>query len=291
MAGEIDDYQIAKRYLHRDGSTVYVMLSVSLARDAGGQPLMVIGMVEDITERRRAEAERERLIRELEQAIRAREVFLSIASHELRTPLTPLRLQLQVVQRQLAAAGTALPELEAAIRQTGKLAALVDTLLDVSRSSPGLLELTRDRIDLGAMAREQAQLFQARAETAGSSLVVAAGPVFLEADRLRLEQVFANLLSNAIKFGAGKPIEIGVSVEAELVRLRIRDQGIGIPPEHHRRIFDCFERAVSEKHYGGLGLGLFIVRQIAEAHGGRILVESQPGAGATFTLELPRGGD
>jgi signal transduction histidine kinase len=107
-------------------------------------------------------------------------------------------------------------------------------------------------------------------------------------DRTRLEQIVGNLLSNAAKYGAGRPVEVTVSSDSETSRLTVRDHGIGIDLEHQARIFDRFERAVSVRHYGGLGLGLWIVRQIVEAHGGSISVESSPGKGSAFTVELPR---
>jgi len=108
-------------------------------------------------------------------------------------------------------------------------------------------------------------------------------------DRLRLEQVVTNLLTNAIKYGAGKPIDVAVERAPSLARLTVRDQGIGISAEDQARIFQRFERAVSTRHFGGFGLGLWISKNLVEAHGGRIHVVSQPGAGATFTVELPTG--
>jgi signal transduction histidine kinase len=106
-------------------------------------------------------------------------------------------------------------------------------------------------------------------------------------DRLRLDQVVSNLLSNALKYGAGTPVGVHVASDATHVRLRVEDGGIGIPPEAVERIFGRFERAVSTRHYGGLGLGLYVTRQIVERLGGRVGVESQPGRGAAFTVELP----
>jgi signal transduction histidine kinase len=109
-------------------------------------------------------------------------------------------------------------------------------------------------------------------------------------DRSRVDQIVTNLVANAIKFGPGKPIEIVLGEEAGTTRLSVKDHGIGVDPARQERIFDRFERAVSDRHYGGLGLGLYISRQIAQAHGGSIRVESAPGAGATFTVELPGAG-
>jgi signal transduction histidine kinase len=115
----------------------------------------------------------------------------------------------------------------------------------------------------------------------------ASQPVLGRWDPLRLDQVVTNLLSNAMKYGEGKPIEIAVWREAESALVRVRDHGIGIPLDQIDRIFGRFERAVSERAYGGLGLGLYIVRRFVEAHGGRVRVESREGEGSTFTVELP----
>src|SRR5262249_54922925 len=107
-------------------------------------------------------------------------------------------------------------------------------------------------------------------------------------DRLRVGQVVTNLLSNAIKFGGGRPVEIEVALAGDLARLRVRDHGVGVAPEARGRIFGRFERASSDQHYPGLGLGLWITKQIVDACGGTIAVESQPGKGSTFIVELPR---
>jgi two-component system sensor kinase FixL len=107
-------------------------------------------------------------------------------------------------------------------------------------------------------------------------------------DRRRLEQVLRNLLSNALKYGEGKPVEISIEGRDANVRLVVRDQGIGIDSPDLQRIFDPFERAAPIEHFGGLGLGLYIVRHIVEAHGGTIEVSSKPGAGARFMISLPR---
>jgi len=115
------------------------------------------------------------------------------------------------------------------------------------------------------------------------------GPVLGQWDPMRIEQVMLNLLSNAAKFGAGKPIAVRIARLESHVRLSVTDHGIGVEPSLQARIFDPFERAVSAKHYGGLGLGLYICRRIVEAHGGSIRVESRPDSGATFVVELPLG--
>ena len=166
----------------------------------------------------------------------------------------------------------------------------MDELLDVSRIAVGRLELELGPVDLAEVARDGVEQFVESAAHAGSELVVnAAEPVLGHWDRGRLDQVVANLLANAIKFGAGRPIRITATETARGGQLVVEDQGIGIPLDRQSRIFDRYERAVSPRQYGGLGMGLYIVRQLVEAHDGSVEVRSTPGAGATFTVALPLG--
>ena len=174
-------------------------------------------------------------------------------------------------------------------RQIERLTGLINNLLDISRITAGRLELDLETVDLAAVAREAGGRFREDLRRAGCALEIRGdGECPGQWDRLRLEQVVTNLLSNAAKYGAGRPIEITVDGDETTARFCIRDHGIGIPAEHQARIFDRFERAVSDRHYGGLGLGLWIVRQIVEAHRGTIEVESEAGMGSTFTVRLPR---
>jgi signal transduction histidine kinase len=227
------------------------------------------------------------------EAVRVRDEFLQIASHELKTPLTPLQLQLDAVQRVLVRSGIQNDELhakvETATRQTMRLARLVESLLDLSRITSGRLALETERLDLGEMVREAVDRFRPEARRAGTELLVRAdGEMSGRWDRLRLEQILSNLISNAIKYGRGRAVEIDADADAGVVRVSVKDHGIGIEEEAMGRIFQRFERAVSPRHFGGLGLGLFVARQFAEAHGGSIVAQSRPGEGSTFTLILPR---
>lgn len=238
-----------------------------------------------------------RLYQQAQEAIRIRDVFLMVAAHELRTPLTSLKLRLSSLHRRVDTSPEQggrtdvllreLPRIEA---QADRLRTLIEQLLDVSHLGAGRFELTCEEVDLCLVVQEVVEDSREQLSRSGSRLELRVEcPARGWWDRLRLEQVVANLLGNAIKFGQGKPLEIRVEPEPDTVRLVVRDQGIGFPREATARIFEKFERAVSERHYGGLGLGLFITRQIVEAHGGTIFVESTPGEGSTFTVVLPRG--
>jgi signal transduction histidine kinase len=231
---------------------------------------------------------------QLQEAVRTRDEFLSVASHELKTPLTSLTLQIDQLRR-LAAGGRAISSsaalLEAAKRQTVRLNDLVEQLLDVSRIATQRLAVHVDEVDLAEITRDICDRFRPQAEAARSRLhVEAQAPVRGRWDRFRIEQVLGNLLSNAIKYGRGKPISVGVTTADDMARVAVHDEGIGIAHGDVSRIFGRFERAVSSRHYGGLGLGLYIAHEVVEAHGGCILVQSEPGQGSTFTVLLPLHG-
>jgi PAS domain S-box-containing protein len=282
MAGEINRYSLLKRYIKKDGSILWARLIVSVARDAHGRPELVISSIEDVTEHKLAHDERERLLRELEQALHSRDVFLSIASHELRTPLTALGLSLEALEQKAGRSR----ELTVALGQVERLGMLVDRLLEASRDSGPVMR--RDPLDLSALARAVVEQMRGAAERELCSLALdAPAPVHVIGDAPQLGRVLGHLLTNAIKFGAGSPITVGVSSSEDLARLCVKDRGIGIDPVDHGRIFERFGRAVSEMRYGGFGLGLALCREIVHAHGGSITVESTLGRGATFTVALP----
>jgi signal transduction histidine kinase/CheY-like chemotaxis protein len=237
--------------------------------------------------------ENARLYEEAQDAVRARDEFLSIASHELRTPITTLQIHFHRLIRgkakDIQLSDRLRHVLERCDRQVRRLEALIDHLLDVSRVSSGGLKLERQNVDLTEIVREVSDRFVDELNQNDNHLVLQADERAVgHWDRLRLEQLVTNLLSNAIKYGSGKPIEVKVQPTPTGGRLEVRDHGVGIEAAELPRIFRKFQRAYSARPNGGLGLGLYISRQIVEAHGGSIVVESAPGEGATFKVELPR---
>jgi PAS domain S-box-containing protein len=282
--------------ISKTGRRIPVSLSVSPVRDSRGRIIGAAKIARDISARREAEAERERLLREAQQGVQLRDVFLSVAGHELRTPLHALRLQLFNLQRSLTS-----PEQRTlagkAQREIDRLTELTDRLLDVARMASGGFTIERSRTDLARLLQRVAARMAEQAAQAGAPLAVdAESAVFGDWDERALDQVVTNLLSNAIRFGRGGPIRVAVEKEGDLARIRVRDHGPGIPPKDRERVFGRFERGFSDPSSGGLGLGLWITKQIVAAHGGRIRVEepevraaerAAASRGASFIVELP----
>ncbi len=284
------------RFRKGDGTYARVLDRGFVVHDARGRAVRMLGAMQDTTDRELA-------LHEAREALRVRDEFMSIASHELKTPLTSLHLHLQVLRRQAQKAERRgepgmipVRELDHALsvceRQSQKLAALLDELLDLTRVRLGRLKLARQPTDLAEVVRHAIAVFQEEADQKG--YLITLEPVGASAlgswDRGRIEQAVGHLISNAIKYGEGRPIEIrveGPDAAGGMARLRVIDHGMGIASEMTEKIFERFERAVSSRQISGLGLGLYLSRQIVEAHGGRLSVNTRPGMGSTFTLELP----
>ncbi len=251
----------------------------------------------EVTSRFERALDAERAARhEAEDALKVRENFVQMASHELKTPVTSLRLQLESILRTLTKQGetVSLDRIEqkgrAALRQLTRLQELISALLDVQRLSATSDVLLVTEVDAVMVLQDALGRIEQDARDAGSTISVSSPPqLSVRADPMRLDQVMTNLLTNALKYGRRKPIAVTLAREGDHVLLRVRDEGIGIDPTDQARIFDRFERAVSDEHFHGFGLGLWIVRSLLEKMGGTIRVESALGEGSTFVVTLPAG--
>jgi signal transduction histidine kinase len=235
----------------------------------------------------------ERALEETRKALGVRDEFLRIASHELRTPLTSMQLVLDNAMRRAGADRLSTEQISRALRiidgQVSRLGTLIEELLSAVTVESGGMQLHPADVDLAGAARAAVDEMEPVFAAARCPVSVQApAPIVGRWDGFWLRQAIGNLLTNASKFGAGNPIEVVVDGDPTSALLAVRDQGIGIAAADQERIFAPFERAVSADHYGGLGLGLHIVRKVVIAHGGEVAVESRPGAGATFTVRLPR---
>lgn len=226
--------------------------------------------------------------------IKARDQFLAIASHELKTPVTSMLLEVQSAIHNIKnvslanfSVATLLKMLEDTEQQSKRLSKMVNDLLDLSLITTGKIDLEPEETNIAKIVTDVAARFATRLSDGKQLIIDIPKPVFCYCDRLRIEQAVVNLISNAIKYGNNKPIIVSVSANNDVVKIVVADQGIGIPPDQQKRIFNRFERAVTSRNYKGLGVGLYITYQIVKAHDGKIHVESSLNKGSIFTLELP----
>ena len=228
-----------------------------------------------------------RLYEGAQEALKGRDQFLSIAAHEIRGPLTSIHLAVQGLLRGSLSPAGAHTALEVIEREDRRLGGFVDDLLDLGRISTGQLHFDLEEVDLGTVVRDAVSRLTGTLAPTGSVTITTGGNLVGQWDRARLDQVVTNLVSNAIKYGEGKPIEITASETDDHVVLKVSDHGMGIDSSMRSKIFDAFQRASGAKRYGGLGLGLHIAKTIVNGFGGTVAVDSNPGAGSTFTVDLP----
>lgn len=267
-----------------DGKYRWFLSKALPIRNRNGQIVFWFGTNTDVTEKKNAEIA-------LADALRLRDEFLSIASHELKTPLTALKMNSQFYSKLLkndpVEAG-AVPRLEKYVisneKTISRMEKLVDDMLDLSRIQLGKLSIEKEPFDIAKLIVEIVDRMSIQAPQS----IQYSGPdsCIVSADSLRIEQVIVNLISNSIKYGDGKAISVELKIDSR-IRVSVSDQGTGISPEDQEKIFLRFERANQDKNISGFGIGLFVSREIIEAHGGKISVSSELGKGSTFKIELP----
>ncbi len=282
------------RLRHKDGSWRWVeAVGTNLLDDPSVRAVVV--NYRDVTEHKLAEQERERLLAELRRLNEAKDEFISVLAHELRNPLAPLLTGLHILRQPQITPEAREQTRAMMVRQLGQMTHLVDDLLDVSRIGRGKVQLRTERLDLARLVRTAAEDRRPTLEQAGLRLAldVPATPVWVTGDPTRLVQIVNNLLENAVKFSdGGREVAVRVAADAGAGQalLSVRDQGIGIEPDVLPRLFQIFAQGEHgpERSRGGLGLGLALVKGLAELHGGRAEAFSEgPGRGAEFTVRLP----
>ena len=299
LRGESPGFTLEKRYLRKDGSPVWVELFVSLQRDAAGKPAYAIGIIQDISERKRLEEELRQAKEAAEAANRAKDEFLANVSHEIRTPMNAILGMTELVL------DTPLAEDQRQGLKTVKSAAdsllgIINDLLDFSKIEAGKLELVPADFSLRAAVGDTLRALAVRAHKKGLELIYQVQPDVPDAlvgDAGRLRQVLLNLVGNAVKFTDEGEVVVRVEIQGDGpppspgagevgLRFTVRDTGIGIPPDQQERIFRAFEQedTSTTRKYGGTGLGLTIASRLVALMGGTITVDSAPGRGSTFAF-------
>lgn len=256
-----------------------------------------LSLAEDLGRRAGIAVENALLYSSAQSAIKARDEFVSIASHELKTPITSLKMQIQMMLRGINVEKNQSPTPEKLLKaltsssnQIDRLTVLIEDLLDVTRIETGKLTYKFENLDLSLMTKEIVDRFSEEAKYSKIEFVLnLEDNVTTFCDRYRIEQVLINLISNAIKYGANSLIEVSVLKEPGKAILKVKDNGLGIAKDMQAKIFERFERAINSTNISGLGLGLYITKQIVDAHQGLIEVESELSCGSTFKVSLPLG--
>jgi len=296
LEGKTDHYETEHRVRCKNGDWKWILdRGQVISRDQKGNPLRAAGSHSDINDKIIHGEELQKLNDQLKKAINLRNQFLSIASHELKTPLTSLVLIVQSMKRILSSADheSVLTKLTKSVEQTEKqllrLTGLIDDMLDISRIESGKFLIKREPFKLTLLVQEVAERLEPQliAVTKVPLLIKDMPDLEVNWDRYRVEQVLTNVITNAIRYGEGKPVTLEVQPKEKNVLLLIKDQGLGVPENERERIFNLFERGVTGDAVRGLGLGLYITKQIVVAHGGKIWVEGNDGKGSVFKIEMP----
>ncbi|HEY0244137.1 MAG TPA: ATP-binding protein, partial [Mucilaginibacter sp.] len=248
-------------------------------------------LIESVAKQAAIALENARLYDEIKKLNAKKDEFIGLASHELKTPVTSLSGYLQIINRKLADGDPNKTFIEKALQQINKLSELISDLLDVSKIETGQLPLSFTGFDLLQLVKEVTEVMQYSTKTHHLALETSIDKLVVTADRQRIEQVIINLLSNAIKYSPGADlISISVAINDKKALVSVRDSGLGITKEQQERIFTRFYRVEDmAAHISGLGIGLFISKEIIGRHNGRLWVESSPGKGSQFFFEIPVG--
>ncbi len=281
-------YQIEFRLKDKFGNYRWFLSKAVPVKDADGRVTKWYGAGTDIQSSKEVEVA-------LKEAISTRDEFISVASHELKTPITSIKLMLQLIQRSINPSADGFVPTEKLVRnldrsskELRKLETLIDDLLNVTKIKTGHLNYQFEKTNVTTLVKEVLDRYDGDSRVLESLQTIAKTPEYeIPCDRFRIEQVITNLVSNALKYGNNNPIYVSLEKRNKFIVIKVRDEGIGIAPEHHELVFNRFERAVQHKGISGLGLGLYICKTIVEAHHGNIKIESELGKGTTFILELP----
>ncbi len=269
--------------------TIYLDVRYNPFRDENGKIKGILAIHQDVTDQVLAKTA-------LQDAVKMRDEFLSIASHELKTPLTSLKLNVNMMRRAFDKGDYSIERIKNFADQTDKqsvrLERLINDMLDISRIKTGRLAITRERFNMYEATEEVIRRMAPQFSAAGMNLPILEGTkeAFGYWDMLRIEQVIMNLLTNTIRYGEKKDVHVLVTADKQNVKVQVKDFGIGIAKQHQENLFEIFQRFSHLNESSGLGLGLFLSKQIVNSHNGNIYVESEPGKGSTFTIELPING-
>lgn len=291
LAGEIQTYKMEKRYFHKQGHIIWVLLSVSMVRDSQGQPLHFVGQIQDITQIKQTQIQMKNLVSELERSNRELEDFAYIVSHDLLSPLHKWQMLNDLLTEDY---GQVLDEqgqeyLRRMHQVKERMQTFINDLLMLSRVTTQAQPFVR--VNLNTVVQEVLADLDIQLQETGGTVDVEALPT-VKADPLQMRQLMQNLLSNALKFHQSEiaPVVKVYSQPSQLPdqeQIVVKDEGIGFKSEYEEQIFEAFQRLHSRRHYEGTGLGLTICRKIVQRHGGMISASSVPGEGAMFTITLP----
>lgn len=294
QAVQVGRYEAEGWCTRRDGTRFWEEAVMNTLRTSDGHLRGFLLIFRDYTKRRQTEQERTFMLKKMEEAVRSREEFLTFASHELKTPLTVVSLRLQMMRRKsdrehpggdITLTRSAFESLQ---KQTGRLAALVESMLSVARIHSGHLPFHYDRINFSQLVADVEREHGPSFRDAGCAIQKDIEPgLFIHGDRQRLEQVLMNLLMNVLKYACVDVITLTLTRHEGHARLSLRDHGPGLSADARSQVFELFQRGKDSPGHGGLGMGLFIAREIVDAHDGKIWVESEPNQGACFYIDFP----